>query len=229
VLYESVFNHQAYTGRSGGMFGFEGLGCIYWHMVSKLLLEVGELLHVQGQGKDPDNDVLREGLLGHYRRIEAGLGLHKSPAEYGAFPTDPYSHTPAFAGVQQPGMTGQVKEDIISRFRELGVRVEDGCVHFAPTFLSREEFSAEAQDWMFSIGHEMRTETLPPHSLAFCLCGVPVTYRIAKHAKTRLYLYENKTIESEGERLDHSWSQCLFARNGKIRKIEVDLPPTALR
>ena len=228
-LFEQVFQHRRFTGRSGTMYKYEGLGCIYWHMVSKLLLEVGELLHVQGQGKDPDNDVLREGLLGHYRRIEAGLGLHKSPAEYGAFPTDPYSHTPAFAGVQQPGMTGQVKEDIISRFRELGVRVEDGCVHFAPTFLSREEFSAEAQDWLVSTGHEMRTETLPPHSLAFCLCGVPVTYRIAKQAKIRLYLIENNVIESEGECLDHSWSQCLFARNGKIRNIEVDLPPTALR
>ena len=37
-LFESVFNHQDFTGRSGTMFGFEGLGCIYWHMVSKLLL-----------------------------------------------------------------------------------------------------------------------------------------------------------------------------------------------
>ena len=42
ALYEQVFNHQAFTGRSGGMFGFEGLGCIYWHMVSKLLLAVQE-------------------------------------------------------------------------------------------------------------------------------------------------------------------------------------------
>ena len=37
-LYESVFNHKAFTGRSGTMFGFEGLGSIYWHMVAKLLL-----------------------------------------------------------------------------------------------------------------------------------------------------------------------------------------------
>ena len=42
ALYEQVFNHKAFTGRSGGMFGFEGLGSIYWHMVSKLLLAVQE-------------------------------------------------------------------------------------------------------------------------------------------------------------------------------------------
>jgi len=39
-LYESVFNHKAFTGRSGTMFGFEGLGSIYWHMVAKLLLTI---------------------------------------------------------------------------------------------------------------------------------------------------------------------------------------------
>ena len=41
-LYESVVNHSSFTGRSGTMFGYEGLGCIYWHMVSKLLLAVQE-------------------------------------------------------------------------------------------------------------------------------------------------------------------------------------------
>ena len=36
--YERIFNHQAFTGRSGTFFGYEGLGSIYWHMVSKLLM-----------------------------------------------------------------------------------------------------------------------------------------------------------------------------------------------
>ena len=37
-IFESVFNHRQFTGRSGGMYAYEGLGSIYWHMVSKLLL-----------------------------------------------------------------------------------------------------------------------------------------------------------------------------------------------
>ena len=41
-LYQETFNHHSFTGRSHGMFGFEGLGCIYWHMVSKLLLATQE-------------------------------------------------------------------------------------------------------------------------------------------------------------------------------------------
>ena len=44
-LYELVFNHRAFTGRSGTMFGFEGLGCIYWHMVSKVCFAVRASFH----------------------------------------------------------------------------------------------------------------------------------------------------------------------------------------
>ena len=41
-IYEDIFNHKAFTGRSGTFFGYEGLGSIYWHMVSKLRLAVYE-------------------------------------------------------------------------------------------------------------------------------------------------------------------------------------------
>ena len=41
-IFERLFDHESFTGRSGTFFGYEGLGCIYWHMVSKLLLAVQE-------------------------------------------------------------------------------------------------------------------------------------------------------------------------------------------
>ncbi len=41
-VYESVFHHRSYLGRSGSMYAFEGIGSIYWHMVTKLLLAVQE-------------------------------------------------------------------------------------------------------------------------------------------------------------------------------------------
>ena len=41
-IFENVFNHKEFTGRSGTFFGYEGLGSIYWHMVSKLSLAVLE-------------------------------------------------------------------------------------------------------------------------------------------------------------------------------------------
>ena len=42
LIFENVFNHKAFTGRSGTFYGYEGLGSIYWHMVSKLQLAVLE-------------------------------------------------------------------------------------------------------------------------------------------------------------------------------------------
>jgi hypothetical protein len=117
--FENIFNHKAFTGRSGTFYGYEGLGSIYWHMVSKLQLAVQEYcLKAIDDGHSP---ALTGKLLEHYYEINEGIGVHKSPALYGAFPTDPYSHTPAGKGAQQPGMTGQVKEDILSRIGELGV------------------------------------------------------------------------------------------------------------
>ena len=150
-LYEQVFNHHAFTGRSGTFYKYEGLGCIYWHMVSKLLLAVGETMMREG------NERLRK----HYMAIREGIGAHKQPAEYGAFPFDPYSHTPTMAGAQQPGMTGQVKEDIISRFFELGVSVHDGQISFYPTMLTDADF----------VNGELR----------FTYCGTPVIYRKGAH------------------------------------------------
>ena len=41
-LFEKVFHHDTFTGRLGTFFAYEGLGSIYWHMVSKLLLAAQE-------------------------------------------------------------------------------------------------------------------------------------------------------------------------------------------
>ena len=78
-------------------------------------------------------------LIAHYRRVREGLGYRKSAADWGAFPADPYSHTPGEGGAQQPGMTGQVKEEILTRWGELGLRVRGGRVHFDPVLLDEAE------------------------------------------------------------------------------------------
>ena len=70
-LYESVFDHHAFTGRSGGMYGYEGIGCTYWHMVAKLLVAAGEC--VQDAQHAPD--AIQEQLRGLYHRVRDGLGF----------------------------------------------------------------------------------------------------------------------------------------------------------
>ena len=156
-LYEQLFNHHAFTGRSGTFYKYEGLGCIYWHMVSKLLLAVGECIGSIGIPTPEAGQTALERLRAHYQAIREGIGSHKTPAEYGSFPFDAYSHTPSMSGVQQPGMTGQVKEDIISRFFELGVHVKDGQITFCPTMLTEADFR--------------------DGELRFSYCGTEIIYR----------------------------------------------------
>ena len=57
-VFEDVFNHKEFTGRSGTFFGYEGLGSIYWHMVSKLSLAVLET--TKKAISEKDNVIIRE-------------------------------------------------------------------------------------------------------------------------------------------------------------------------
>ncbi|MFZ1290654.1 MAG: hypothetical protein WAR79_11225, partial [Melioribacteraceae bacterium] len=137
-IFEDVFNHKEFTGRSGTFYAFEGLGSIYWHMVSKLSLAVQETC-LRAIKENADIETI-DRLVKHYYDVNDGIGVHKSPQVYGAFPFTPYSHTPMHKGAQQPGMTGQVKEDILTRIGELGVKMKDGKLVFEPHLLSKNEF-----------------------------------------------------------------------------------------
>ena len=172
-IYESVFEHASFTGRSGTFYKYEGLGSIYWHMVSKLLLAVDEARIAALESGASAADVER--LERHYEHIRDGIGVHKSPAEYGAVPTDPYSHTPSFSGVQQPGMTGQVKEDLITRASEMGVVVTDGTVRFEPRIVRAEEFLDAPSSLVYvGLDGENQSLALEAGTMGFTLCQVPV-------------------------------------------------------
>jgi hypothetical protein len=223
-LYEDVFNHKAFTGRSGGMFGFEGLGCIYWHMVSKLLLAVQEnFFAALEQGAD-ETTCKQLGQL--YYRVRKGIGFNKTPAEYGAFPTDPYSHTPKHAGAQQPGMTGQVKEEILSRFGELGVRVSKGNVHFQPDLLRACEFILQARKFRYlDIDGNWLVLGVPVGALAFTWCQVPILYQLDDDVEPHLIITWNDGKQKTQKKLALSAEDSceLFQRSGRIRQLTLVL------
>ena len=172
-----------------------------------------------------------EALALGYQRIRAGLGFEKTVAEYGAFPTDPYSHTPPLAGAQQPGMTGQVKEGILARFGELGVQVEGGIVSFRPVLLGRSEIVSEARAYRFyDVAGKLRSLDVPPGALAFSFCQVPVVYELSRdQAWIRVTAADGTSTTRPGDQLDLGASQSLFARDGGISRIEVGVPEGALR
>ncbi|MEY2964034.1 MAG: hypothetical protein RL754_1295 [Bacteroidota bacterium] len=219
TIFEEVFDHKSFTGRSGTFFGYEGLGSIYWHMVSKLLLASYETTQ---KAIDENADAALVGrMYDHFFEIVAGVGAHKSPKLYGAFPTDPYSHTPGGKGAQQPGMTGQVKEDLLSRFGELGVRVEGGKLRFEPTIMRAQEFLTEAKVFSYlNVEGEGEELALEAGSLAFTVCQVPVVY-VKSDVAAMVVRTKEGDVKLAGTELDPHWSSKLFQRTGEIKSIEV--------
>ncbi|MEZ2415032.1 hypothetical protein ACA086_08695 [Muriicola sp. E247] len=222
-IFEEVFDHKSFTGRSGTFFGYEGLGSIYWHMVSKLLLAVMECSRrAMAEGA---SDAVVKALMEHYHEINEGIGVHKSPEVYGAFPTDPYSHTPATKGAQQPGMTGQVKEDILSRLAELGVSVQNGKLSFSTGLIEKEEILKEEVEFTYiDLLGEERALGLSPDSLGFTYCQIPVVYNFGSEEGMKLYFKNGDTKKKEGLILDAETSNKIFQRSGEIIRIDVSLP-----
>ena len=227
-IFEDVFNHKEFTGRSGTFYGYEGLGSIYWHMVSKLLLAVQECCLKAVNDNESDEVIGR--LLEHYYEINAGIGLHKTPKLYGAFPTDPYSHTPAGKGAQQPGMTGQVKEDILSRFGELGVFVRKGKLQFHPCLLRKNEFLSHPKTFDYTtVNSEKKEIKLNKDELCFTYCQVPVIYKIGVDNSCVVTLNDGSKTTLNDLSLDLETSTKLFERTDEVLQINVTIKPEILK
>jgi hypothetical protein len=221
-IFEEIFDHKSFTGRSGTFFGYEGLGSIYWHMVSKLLLAVQEncLLAVNTN----ESDAVIGKLFDHYYEINAGVGVHKSPKLYGAFPTDAYSHTPATKGAQQPGMTGQVKEDLLSRFGELGVFVEKGKIIFKPRLLKASEFLDEPKVFEYlNINNEKQQLKIEENQLCFTYCQVPIIYSLSTNNSVDVVFNDDSKVAFDSLSLDEVTSTKVFDRTNKINHIKVSI------
>ena len=222
AIYEDIFDHKSFTGRSGTFFGYEGLGSIYWHMVSKLLLAVQENCWLAVHTNQTPEVIGR--LLEHYYEINAGIGVEKSPELYGAFPTDAYSHTPATKGAQQPGMTGQVKEDILSRIGELGILVSEGELRFNPRLLRRDEFLTSEQNFNYiDVNGENQSIALGVNSLCFTFCQVPVVYRLGTSESIEVKFNGSTSESIDGLSVNSTLSNEIFNRSGKIEKLEVTI------
>lgn len=220
ALFEKTFNHSAFTGRSGTFFAFEGLGSIYWHMVSKLLLAAQEC-YQQSLSDDP---AVSEALADAYYDIRAGIGFNKTPQVYGAFPTDPYSHTPMGSGARQPGMTGQVKEEILTRLGELGVSLHQGQLRFAPTLLRSEEFLLDESSFNYvDIAGKSQTISLPPNALAFTFCQTPIVYVWSTAESIEVVEENGRSSTHNGNQLDAATSQQILQRSGQVTLIRINV------
>ena len=141
---------------------------------------------------------------------------------YGAFPTDPYSHTPKGEGAKQPGMTGMVKEEILTRQRELGYSIENGQLGFDFLLLDTSEFLSEPR--MFAHVNVKGTEEqleLPTGSIAYTICQVPVLLQASAKPCINVHLSDGSIQQSDGHVLDLAISTHIFQRDGVVHHLVV--------
>ncbi|HEX3053682.1 MAG TPA: hypothetical protein VHP83_23690, partial [Aggregatilineaceae bacterium] len=197
---------------------YEGLGSIYWHMVSKLLLAVQETIFAA----DQSGDEARTALIDVYYDIRAGLGFNKTPDVYGAFPTDPYSHTPGGQGAKQPGMTGMVKEEVLTRIGEVGLVIKQGQITFNPVLLRAEEWlSTPSALRYFDVAGQEASINVPANALAYTFCQVPVIVYAADEARIDVTLHDGSIQTITGHSLGPELSSRIFLRDGAVRQITV--------
>ena len=226
-IFEDVFNHHSFTGRSSNMFAYEGIGSIYWHMVSKLLLAVQEAFNravLLNESAD-----LIEALGKYYYKIRSGLSADKTPEEYGAFPFDPYSHTPYGSGAKQPGMTGQVKEEIITRMGEFGCSINNKCIVFNPKLLRRSEFLDEVTDLSYiNISKKNKSILINKNELAFTYCQVPVIYHFDKDSYVAIVFNNGEKEICKGNTIPESLSSSIINRELLIKEVRFAFPESIL-
>jgi hypothetical protein len=189
-------------------------------MVAKLLLAVQELYLAACDRNEPAATLRR--LAEAYYRVRSGFGFNKTAAHYGAFPTDPYSHTPSHSGARQPGMTGQVKEGVLARFGELGVRVRKGQIRFDPVLIDPSEFLKEACT-MRVRGRLDRRIDVPAHAVGLTLCCTPIVVRLADRERVIVRTCAGSPVEFNGTELPRQWSREVFSRSGKVEMIEAEV------
>jgi hypothetical protein len=218
TLFENLFRHDEFTGRSGTFFAYEGLGSIYWHMVSKLLLAVQETIFCTR------NEGAIERLMEIYADIRQGLSFNKPPDVYGAFPTDPYSHTPKKQGAKQPGMTGLVKEEILTRQAELGFFIENGKLVFDFLLLDKNEFLTDPTPFLYwNLDGQPQKIDLQAGSIAYSICQLPVVLRVSNEESIKVHFNDGSSQHVEGSILDSVNSKHILQRDGIVHHLTVSV------
>jgi hypothetical protein len=219
AIFEGTFRHNEFTGRSSTFFAYEGLGSVYWHMVAKLLLAVQETaLRFRCAPQ-------ATALLEKYFEIRQGLGFNKTPADFGAFPTDPYSHTPKGQGAKQPGMTGLVKEEILTRQAELGYRFQNGKLVFDLHMFDPGELLSRSSTFAY-IDVTGRTQEMEVEagSLVYTICQTPILLKKAEQPSITVHFVDGSTQHIDGHTLDSANSRHIFLRDGQVHHLSLLLP-----
>ena len=127
-------------------------------------------------------------------------------------------------------MTGQVKEDILTRMAELGVQTQNGQLVFKPYLLHKKEFLSEDRNAHFVLlNGKSNTLQLYKNSLAFTVCQVLVVYVVSESNHIEV-VYTNDTAERlDSLALSKEISNKIFNRTNTVKEVKVFITEDNLR
>ena len=119
-------------------------------------------------------------------------------------------------------MTGQVKEELLTRLGEFGVLIEAGGVRFVPELLPAEEILTEPGrlDYRDAAGQEASID-VPAGGVGFLVCQVPVVYRFGASQAGITVFRGGKAERLPGDTLPAAVAGEIFRRTGTVTAIDV--------
>ena len=124
-------------------------------------------------------------------------------------------------------MTGQVKEEILTRFGELGCFVKKGEIHFNPKLLRTSEFLVKTENFFYTNTNNKDCQIkVEKNQLAFTYCQVAIIYELSKRDKWLIEYFEKsgKIKKIENNTLNFKLSKQIFERKNNIEFLKLYIP-----
>ena len=121
-------------------------------------------------------------------------------------------------------MTGQVKEDVLSRFGELGISVSEGKIMFNPRLLRKGEFLKKPRTFTYvDIDKKVKEIEVAKDSLCFTYCQIPIIYKLSEKEALKVEFNQGPSLEFTDLNIDLNTSKKVFERTGEISQIIVSI------
>jgi hypothetical protein len=119
-------------------------------------------------------------------------------------------------------MSGMVKEEILTRQKELGFSVNEGCISFDFLLLDEREFLTGTSSYGYwKVAGEREQIDLPAGTLAYSICQVPVILQTSNEPHIEVHFADGRIQQSNSLILDLEDSRHIFHRDGIIHHLVI--------
>jgi hypothetical protein len=123
-------------------------------------------------------------------------------------------------------MTGQVKEEIITRWAELGLVVREGQIDFDPVLLREREFLSHPEAFEYvDVAGDRQTLWLEESTLAFTKCQTPFVVHLAEEERLLVRFSDGTERSLLQHCLGPELSSEIFRRSGRVARVDVFVHP----